>query len=157
MTSQTSNQTRVTVELWVWPDRDYLDEDHDIALRRLDQLAQRGVIDEYRLHEWPRQLDVSSAQPATPEARLARQRIETFREWAGRENVRLPLPDPTKVGTGRMGPEVDVLHLPPLVIAEFRDGELAFVAPCIETEGGCSVEDRLDHLAGTGGGIVATG
>ena len=154
MNTGSNNQTRVTVELWVWPDRDYLDVDHDIALERLERLDREGLVDEYSLHEWPHQLDVSSAQPATPEARLARERIEQFREWASRTGASLPFPDTTTVGTGRMGPEVDVLRLPPLVIAEFHDGELAFVAPCIETEGRCSVRERLDHIASTEDGIA---
>jgi hypothetical protein len=155
MTSQRDERVRVTVELWVWPDRDYLDEGHDIALRRLDRLERLGVIDEYRLHEWPHQLDVSSAQPSTPEAQLARDRIETFRAWAGREGVRLPFPETTTVGAGRMGPEVDVLPLPPLVVAEFHDRELVFVAPCVDPEGGCSVEEHIDHIAGSETGISA--
>lgn len=141
---------RVTVELWAWPDQYYTDEDHDLAIKRLDRLADEGRIDAYRIHTWPRQLDVSSPDPSDPDVSRARERIDRFRRWARRTGVRLTLPDPTRVGSGRMGPEFDALRLPPLVLAEFRDGALSYVAPCVEPDGGCSVEDRLDLIARRG-------
>lgn len=50
----------VAVELWVWPDQDCIDDEHDVAIERLEGLVEDGRIDDFVVQEWEHQLDVSS-------------------------------------------------------------------------------------------------
>jgi hypothetical protein len=137
----------VTVELWVWPDQDCIDDEHDVAIERLDRLVEGGRIDDFVVQEWEHQLDVSSPTLSDPQDERARRRLGEFQRWARRHGVRLPLSAPEPAGTGRMGPEYDAQDLPRILMAEYEDGEVRSVVPCESPEGTCTVEERLDELA----------
>lgn len=137
---------RVRVELWVWADRDSLDDYHDLVLRRLEELDSTGVLDAFDIHEWPHQINLSSDESVDPEDFTARERVLQFADWAREEGVSLPFRDPQTAGSGRMGPEYVVLDLPRMMIAEYRDSELRCVAPFSENGTKHTIEERLDAL-----------
>lgn len=86
-------------------------------------------------------------RPNTPEARTevgreVLERVEQFRAWARDEDRSLrPF-----VQDRARGDEMEVL-LPTMALAEYRNGDLAFVSPCADDEEGFTVFDRLEALA----------
>jgi hypothetical protein len=138
---------RLRIELWVWPDRDAIDDTHDLVLRRLEELREEGIVDELSVEEWSHQINLASDERTDPEDVPAREHVEAFAEWARERGVTLPLPEPTESGTGRMGPEHLTQNLPRMMMAEYRDGELYCVAPHQEGEERYTIEDRLELLA----------
>jgi hypothetical protein len=143
----TDGSGRVTVELWVWSDRDCIVREHDVVIERIERLVADGRIDGFTVEEWDHRPDVSS--PNLPDARdeRARRRVAAFERWARRHGVALPLPAPRPAGTGRMGPEYVAQDLPRVLLAEYEDGELRSVAPRETAGGTCTIEEGLDELA----------
>jgi hypothetical protein len=150
--TDTRAERRRTVELWVWPDRDLLDDQRDLVIDRLRSLLARGDVDQVAVREWPHQLDVT-AEPRTLDgaAREARECLADVRAWADASGVTLPLPDPVPAGTGRMGPTHQFQDLPRLMLVERLDGRVRFAAPCETDDGRCGVEEHVERIeAGRG-------
>lgn len=145
--ASSNGDTNVRIELWVWPDRDNLDDEHDLVLRRLEELQAEGVVDEFTVNEWNHQINLSSDERTDPEDVPAREHVESFLGWAREEGVSLPIEKPEAAGTGRMGPEHLSQNLPRMMIAEYRSGELHRVAPYEEHGEKHTIEDRLEALA----------
>ncbi|MFB6130062.1 MAG: HTH domain-containing protein [Salinigranum sp.] len=138
--------THVRIELWVWPDRDALDDRRDLVLRRLERLQESGVVNEVDVHEWSHQINLDSAADVDPEDLPARTRLMEFTEWARHRGVSLPIPDPTRAGSGRLGPEYVAQDMPRMMLAEYRDGELDCVAPHRADGEKHTIEDHLKTL-----------
>jgi hypothetical protein len=140
----------VTVELWVWADRDCLDADLDLVMERAITLAERGVVDAFSVAEWDHQVDLAGSRPSSPHDHEVRRRLAEFDQWARTHGVSLPLPPVHRGGVGRMGPEVALQDLPMLLLVEYVGENIAFVSPCEAGGRGCSVEERLDRLTEAG-------
>lgn len=96
---------------------------------RLDRLCAAGVVDEYVAR--------------TPEA--AEGLLDRYRDWARYNGVTFrSLVDLD--GADESGLLSDALSLPPVVLAEYHDGDLRFVAPCTDRDTVYTVLDRIRDL-----------
>ncbi|MEF8842938.1 MAG: HTH domain-containing protein [Haloarculaceae archaeon] len=116
----------------------------DETLRRLraaDDVEAVGV------SVWGRSFDPTGPAAATDPGRALADRLEAFRRWADENGASFgPFFRPHTVGrlTGETCTRVD---LPTVVLAEYRDGDLVFVAPCRLDDRHHSVLDRAGRLA----------
>lgn len=139
--SQTT-RARTRAELWVnAPD----DAEYEPLVAHLDHLEAAGDIDDYVVYHWGHDLDVSSDRLQCVEDQLARERVAAFKQWATEHGCTvLGLGDRATVGVGRMGPEITVEHLPPVLLAEYVGDDLQRVTPC--SAGEEHVSERLEAL-----------
>jgi hypothetical protein len=149
-TNETVADETVTLELWVWADRDRLDASHDVAIDRAERLAANGVVDAFSLETWGHQVGLSANRPPSDLDHHVSRRLAAVTQWALTRGVEVPLPPVRRGGVGRMGPEVAVQDLPMVLMVEYVGDRVAFVSPCAVGGRGCSVEERLDRLADAG-------
>lgn len=112
---------------------------------RLTALVERGRADGYEVHVWGKH--VSPAAEWTGPGRFVLDAVDEFRAWADREGASLApfFETETRRSTIR-GEEQRRIRLPTVALAEYEDGDLRFVAPCVEAGSVRSVEDRLGEL-----------
>jgi hypothetical protein len=96
---------------------------------RLDRLCATGVVDEYTAR--------------TPET--ADELLDHYRDWAHYNGVSFrSFVDLDRAEESSL--LSDALRLPPVVLAEYHDGDLHFVAPCEDRETVYTVLDRIRDL-----------
>lgn len=129
-------------ELWVnAPD----EGEYEPLVEHLAHLKAAGDVGEYAVYHWGHDLDVSSDCLRCVEDQLARERVSEFKHWAAEHGCTvLGLGERVTTGVGRMGPEVTVEHLPPVLLAEYVGGNLQRVTPC--SAGDEHVSERLERL-----------
>lgn len=121
------------------------------AIERLDDLASAGRVGEFNVHVWGHQVSLSTAAAKTDAGQFVLNRVEQFREWAKETGRSIgSFFETRRVESEIMDEEYAALVLPSLTLAEYRDGDLAFVAPCSDGGSVCTVEDRIDDLAASG-------
>ncbi len=121
------------------------------VIERLERLADTGQIHEFNLDVWGRQVSLSTAAARTDAGQNVLDRVEQFREWATETNRSISSFFETRRVSSEMTQESYVaLVLPMFTLAEYHDGELAFVAPCSDGDGVCTVTDRLETLQASG-------
>lgn len=140
----------VTIELWVWADRDCLDDEHDLVIERAERLVRRGVVDELRVEAWDHQVDLAGSRPSSVRDHTVRSHLAAFERWATTHGAELPLPPAHRGGVGRMGPETTLQDLPMLLMVEYVGENVAFVTPCETAGRGYAPEERLNRLAAAG-------
>lgn len=126
----------------------------DSVIERLDRLESGGLVDEFSVDVWGRQVRLSSAAAQTDAGRFVLDRVDAFREWAddtGRSVASFF--ETRRVESAITDEEYVALVLPSLTLAEYRDGDLAYVAPCTDGDEVTTVADRLDVLAASPGTI----
>lgn len=117
------------------------------VIERLDDLETGGYVDEFTVNVWGRQVSLSSAVARTDAGQFVLDRVEEFREWAaGTDRSIDSFFETRRVESSITDQEYAALVLPALTLAEYRDGDLAYVAPCTDGETVVTVEDRLDTL-----------
>jgi hypothetical protein len=145
MTSEDA-PTPVTVELHVRSLAPQGGRDQqESAIERLDRLATDGRIDEFSVDVWGQQVSLSTASARTDAGRAVLDRVEAFREWADETGRSVE----SFFETRRVASEITdqqyvSLVLPTLTLAEYRDGDLSFVAPCSDGGTVTTVTDRID-------------
>jgi len=118
------------------------------AIERLDQLASTGRIEEFSVNVWGRRVSLSSAAAETDAAQFVLDRVDEFRDWARRTGRSVDsFFETRRVESSITDEQYAALVLPSLTLAEYRDGELAYVAPCTDGDTVHTVDDRLDVLA----------
>lgn len=116
----------------------------DETLRRL---READTVEEVRVTVWGRSFDPTGAAAATDPGRALAGRLEAFRQWAAENGAsfgRFFHPQTVDQLTGDAGTRVD---LPTVTLAEYRDGELAFVTPCRLDGRFHTVLGRADRIA----------
>lgn len=117
------------------------------VVERLEDLESAGVISEFDVTVWGRELVISETTVATETGRRLIDRYRTVQLWAEREPDAVDSPfDVKRVDSRITGEEYTAVVFPVAVMTEFVDGELVHVAPCSEDGMHCSVTDRLDAL-----------
>jgi hypothetical protein len=120
----------------------------DRVIDRLDHLESVGRVDEVAIDVWGRQVGLSSAAARTDAGRYVLDRVESFREWAAETGRSIESFFETRRVESEITDEKYVaLVLPSLSLAEYRDGDLAYVAPCSDGGEVTTVPDRLDVLS----------
>jgi acyl dehydratase len=121
---------------------------------RLGRLASAGRIDELSVDVWGRQVDPSSAAAQTDAGRYVLDHVDAFRAWAEETGRSVESFFETRhVDSAITDEQYSALVLPTLTLAEYRDDELAYVAPCRDGDEITTVADRLDVLADSTGTI----
>jgi hypothetical protein len=137
----------VRIELWVWADRDCLDDERNLALQRVESLDEAGVIDSYSLNEWAHQVPLTGESSLDRRSERLQDRLDASRAWAEENDVELPLSPGHAAGSGRMGPTTVVQDVPPLLMIEYGVEGVECVTPHRAGRDEHSIEDRLDALA----------
>jgi hypothetical protein len=118
------------------------------VIDRLDRLEAAGHIDEVTVDVWGRQVSLSSAAARTDAGRYVLDRVASVREWADETGRSVAsFFETRRVESEITDEEYVALVLPTLTLAEYRDGDLAHVAPCSDGGEVTTVSDRLDVLA----------
>ncbi|WP_246983860.1 HTH domain-containing protein [Halorientalis marina] len=124
------------------------------VIDRLEDLESAGRIDEFTVDVWGRQVGLSSVSARTGAGQFVLDRVASFREWADETGRSVASFFETRRVDSRVtGDKYTALVLPSLTLAEFRDGELAHVAPCSDGDEVTTVADRVEALAANGGTI----
>jgi hypothetical protein len=123
----------------------------EAAIERLDRLESRGRVDEFSVNVWGHQVSLSTAAARTDAGQFVLDRVEEFREWAEETGRSVDsFFETRRVSSEIMDEDFAALVLPAVTLAEYREGELSFVAPCSDGESVCTVADRIDVLAASG-------
>lgn len=124
------------LELWIQPTPSVRQE-YEPVVRELGKLARRGTIEAFDVETWDRYLGLE--EPDDPRALDA---LSSFAHWAWQHGGDLPNTERLRVGYGRMGPARTVQRTPRAILAEYRDGVLVHVTPCVDEV--CLVERLRD-------------
>lgn len=117
------------------------------AIDRLNELESEGHIDEFSVNVWGKRVSLSSAASQTDAAQFVLDRVEEFRDWARRTGRSVDsFFETRRVESSITDEKYAALVLPSLTLAEYRGGELAYVAPCSDGGDVHTVDDRLDTL-----------
>lgn len=110
----------------------------------LESLSEAGRVKEFRAHVCGESLSPTSAPARTEVGQHLLDRYEAFRDWArthDRELVGFTERSTTSLVTDTTTTEI---VLPQIVLAEYHDGDLTYVAPSSNGADTTSVADRLD-------------
>lgn len=146
-----STEERVTLDLHVRslaPRAGHAQQES--VIERLDELEAGGYIDEFTVNVWGRQISLSTAAARTDAGQFVLDRVDEFRAWAAETDRSVDsFFETRRVESEITDQEYAALVLPVLTLAEYRDDELAYVAPCTDGETVVTVEDRIDVLETT--------
>jgi hypothetical protein len=121
------------------------------AIRRLNALADRGVVDDVSVTVWGERVATTTEEANTDHGREVLDAVDRFREWAGEYGLSVdPFFETTEVHSEFTGESYAALELPSMVLAEYRDGELHWVTPCLDGEEAYTVGDRISMLESSG-------
>jgi hypothetical protein len=144
-TDTTAEPTR-RIELWIRPNPDAEHDLYDDAVSRLAGLALRGLVDDFAVETWGKQVAVSADRHTDEHSQRIRDRVTLFERWTDTHDVDVPeFDERTTVGEGRMGAEYEVQSLPAAGLAEFEGDELLLFTP--SSVGPERVRERIDALA----------
>lgn len=120
------------------------------VVRRLNALAERGVVDDVSVSVWGDRVATTTADAETDHGREVLDAVASFREWADDHGLSVdPFFETRESHSEFTGESYAALELPAMVLAEYRDGELSWVSPCVDGEEAYTVGDRLATLEGT--------
>jgi len=115
-------------------------------LERLDALVEKGSVDGYAVHLWGDRVCPRSVSAATGPGRFVLDRLAAFERWGEHNDVEVTF-EREMVCSAITGAERETVRLPATALAEFRDGDLVFVAPCVDDGVPYAAVDRLDDFA----------
>ncbi|MEY7851299.1 HTH domain-containing protein [Natrarchaeobius sp. A-rgal3] len=139
-----------TVELWI---RSFAPATtgptQERALERLERLESATTVDVAEVRIWGPKVEHTDRSKRIPQLARIQDRLEAFESWAARTGRRLePFFRRSRCESTITGERHDVHRLPTIAIAEFEDGELVHVAPCVDDDRTIDVFDRFDALEG---------
>lgn len=144
-----------TVEVCV---RSLSDEAQPLLDETLRCLWDSSGVDEVSVVVWGRSFDPTGLAAATGAGRALTDHLETFREWASVNGASFGPFFRAQTVERLTGDAYTRVELPTVALVEYRDDELAFVAPCRIGERYYGVLDRVRSLAaGTTGHATAVG
>jgi hypothetical protein len=116
------------------------------VVERLETLSERDTLAAMDVSVWGEQI---SLDPATRSeaANAIYERVETLRDWAEAHDRTIePVFEERTCDSSLTGDRHEVLVLPVMVLAEYRDGSLHHVSPAGDGSSVQTVTDRLDVL-----------
>lgn len=146
--NQTSRDAVLELELYVRSlapggSHEYLDT---VVARAVD-LEDRGVIDGFTVDVWGSRVALEGPLATTDAANAVLERVERFRAWADRSGTSLESFFETReVASAFTEESYPTVTLPSVVLAEYEDDDLRFVAPCRDGGTVHSVDDRLTAI-----------
>lgn len=128
------------------------------VIERLERLDNEDMIDEFTVHVWGKQLDLSTAAARTDAGQFVSNRVAAFEDWARQNDLRINhFFERREIQSGILAEVHTVLTLPVMALAEVRDGEVQCMAPCVDGEIVYSVIDWLDALEDGRGWLSTVG
>lgn len=122
---------------------------------RLAQLESGGLIEEYTVDVWGRQLSLEGSPRSEAEARI-RERIEAFQSWARTHGRSLDRFFPVDtVHSELTGEEYTCVRVPVMTLAEYEGETLRFVTPSSDRETTHTVADHLEAIEAADVGRIA--
>ena len=140
-----------TVELCV---RSLSDEVQPLFGEALRRLRGAEAVDEVAVAVYGRSFDPTGPAAATEPGRALADRLESFREWANENGASFGPFFRARRVERLAGEACTRVELPTVTLAEYREGDLVFVAPCHLDERHYTVLDRVRRL--TAGERTAT-
>jgi hypothetical protein len=123
-------------------------QQQDAVIDRLVDLEREGRIDEFTLLVWGRQVPASPARTRTDAGLFALNRIAVFTEWADGNGYSVDEQFQRRTVDSTITDETyQVVTVPVMTLAAYRDEDLQFVAPVSGPDGDVTVQDRLAELA----------
>lgn len=120
----------------------------EAVLDRLDRLASAGAVADYDVTVWGRAISADHPAAETDTGRRLLERVDAIEDWVEDAGVDVDASfERQLVDRELVGDSYSRTLLPRMAMAEWRDGELASVAPHERGNGPVSIEDRLDALA----------
>jgi hypothetical protein len=117
---------------------------------RLERLVDRGVVCGYEVTVWGEQFVPGSLAAETAVGRRVAETLDRFAAWADDRNASVDRCDEEQtVESGVTGDRYTAIALPVMAMAEYVDGDLAYVTPHAEGECVETVAGRLDALRET--------
>lgn len=141
-----------TVELGV---RSLSDEVQPLLDETLRRLRGTDEVDEVGVRVYGRSFDPTGQAAATEPGRALADRLEAFREWARESDASFGPFFRARTVERLVGETCTRVDLPTVTLAEFRGGDLAFVAPCRIGDRHYGVLDRVRGLAAGEQGVGA--
>lgn len=119
----------------------------DEVITRLQELDDDGVIDDFNVQVWGKQIDPTSRAAETEQGEFILNRIAEFQQWALANNTTLESFYQTSHQSSSItGEEHTKIVLPKMGLAEYRGRELEQVSPCTDGDEVPSVVDHLETL-----------
>ena len=133
-----------TVELCV---RSLSDDVQPLLDETLRRLREAETVDEVEVTVFGRAFDPTGPAAVTETGRALADRLDAFRRWAGENDASFGPFFRARTVERLTGGACTRVDLPTVTLAEYREGELAFVAPCRLGERQHGVLDRARRLA----------
>lgn len=121
-------------------------------VERLGELEAAGAIDEFSVQVWGKRVGLDTVDAETDHAREVVETVDSFREWADRNDLSVGTFFETRRVDNRITDDsYTALELPSMAMAEYRDGDLEWVSPCLDPETGATypVHDRVETVEET--------
>jgi hypothetical protein len=120
------------------------------AVRRLNALADRGVVDDVSVTVWGDRVPTTTEEAETDHARSVLDAVDEYAGWAADHGLSVdPFFETREAHSAFTGESSTAMELPAMVLAEYRGGELYWVSPCVDGEETYTVGDRLSTLENT--------
>ncbi|WP_435332597.1 HTH domain-containing protein [Haloarchaeobius sp. TZWWS8] len=146
-TSQHSTDER-TAELWVRSHSPFgASRERATVLDSLESLESEGYFDDVTARLWGKRVGFSTMAARTEEGSEILDTVEEFRSWADRNGANVDQFFPKRVLESQLvEQQYMVQELPTLALAEYENGELVNVTPCINDGTVETVEDRISTI-----------
>lgn len=148
MSSTGSPDSTPTVELYVRTlapraARDRLER----VVARLESLESADAIGEFSVRVTGKAIPATPAETVTDYGAFLCNRVAVFQEWADRSGNSIAARfERRSVHSQFTGEDYNAIVWPDLVLAEYVEGDLRFVAPCEADGETVTIEDRLQTL-----------
>lgn len=138
-------QVEVRVELYV---RSLLPrgahERQERVIEQLERLEAEDAVASFEVEVWGNRVGPSTAAARTGAGRAARERLETFVEWAQANDRSLrPCFETHAVASEFTETAYTAIEFPLMTLVEYEDNEIRHVAPCTDGTTTYTVSDRL--------------
>lgn len=143
-----SSDSTPTVELYVRTlapraARDRLER----VVARLEALESADTVGKFSVRVTGKAIPATPAETVTDYGAFLCNRVAVFKEWARRGGHSIDARfERRSVHSQFTGEDYDAIVWPDLVLAEYVDGDLRFVAPCEADDETVTIEDRLQAL-----------
>ena len=117
------------------------------TLDRIDALVERGLLTERQVQVCGYQVPATFEDADTEIGQRIVRRLGAFQMWASMNDCSLtPAIEVREISNSFTGTEYRAVRLPAMLLAEYREGELACVVPHYDGESVRTVVDRVSEL-----------
>ncbi|WP_435318228.1 HTH domain-containing protein [Haloarchaeobius sp. TZWSO28] len=146
-----------TAELWVRSHSPFgAAPERATVLDSLETLEEAGYFEDVTARLWGKRVGLSTMAARTEEGTEILDRVTDFRTWAERNDATVEQFFPERMMDSHLVDESYLVQeLPTLALAEYEDGEVVHVTPCIVDGTLQTVEDRVSTIEAEAEGEIA--